>query len=136
LTAAPLSPGNCSNLRPTGSLEIRSSTTRVPPPSPRVLPPSLTCPVGTAAPGRQVIGIAVSHLQLAASPPVTRTQVQVSFNNGKTWQNAAVHRSGPARFRATFTAPPSHDVSLRVVAPDATGNSIAETIRAGYQTSA
>jgi hypothetical protein len=60
----------------------------------------------------------------------------VSFDNGKTWHNAAVGRLGPPQFRATFTAPASHGVSLRVVARDAAGNGIAETIRDGYQTSA
>jgi hypothetical protein len=79
---------------------------------------------------------ATSHLQLAPSPPVTHARLQVSFNNGKTWQNAVVHRSGPAQFRATFTARPSQDVSLRVVARDAASSSVAETIRDGYQTSA
>jgi hypothetical protein len=91
---------------------------------------------GTAAPGRQAIGITVSHLQLAASPPVTHTQVQVSFDNGKTWHNAAVRQLGPAQFSATFTAPASHSVSLRVIARDAAGNGVTETISRGYRTSA
>jgi hypothetical protein len=91
---------------------------------------------GAACPGRQAIAITAGHIQLAPSIPVTRLQVQVSLNGGKTWQQAQVRPAGPDRFGATFTARPSALVSLRVTAMDAVGNSLTETILNAYGTSA
>lgn len=91
---------------------------------------------GTASSGHQAVTITASHIQLAPTIPVTHLQVQVSFNGGKTWQQAAVRPAGHDRFGATFTAPGSAQVSLRVTATDGAGDSLAETILQAYQTSA
>ena len=91
---------------------------------------------GAACPGRQVIAITAGHIQLAPSIPVTRLQVQVSLNGGKTWQRAQVRPASPDRFGTTFTAGRSALVSLRVTAMDSAGNGLTETILNAYATSA
>ena len=91
---------------------------------------------GAACPGRQAIIITAGHIQLAPSIPITRLQVQVSLNGGKTWRQAQVRPAGPDRFGAAFTAGPSALVSLRVTAIDTAGNSLTETILNAYRTSA
>jgi hypothetical protein len=91
---------------------------------------------GAACPGRQAITITAGHIQLAPSAPITRLQAQVSLNGGKTWRQAQVRHAGQDRFAATFTAPPSALVSLRVTATDTAGNGLTETIVNAYQTSA
>lgn len=91
---------------------------------------------GTAPGGRQVLDLTADHLQLAAQSRITRAEVRVSVNGGRTWQRAAVLATGPGRFRAMFTAPRAHDVTLQVIARDAAGDSVTETIRGAYRTSA
>jgi hypothetical protein len=87
---------------------------------------------GSAPPGRQAIGISVGHIQLARIAPVTGARVQVSFNDGKTWQATSVTAAGGGRFRAAFSAPAGAFVTLRVTATDAAGGSIRETILRAY----
>jgi hypothetical protein len=89
---------------------------------------------GAAKPGNQAITITAGHIQLAPQVPVTQAGVQVSFDGGKTWQPAQVRPLGSGRFRATFTAPPSAEVSLRSTADDLAGNGLTETILNAYQT--
>ena len=71
--------------------------------------------------------------------PVAHAQLQVSFNNGTSWQPAALARTCHGqvctnRFRATYTAPAAAQVSLRVTARDTHGASVTETILGAYQT--
>jgi hypothetical protein len=87
---------------------------------------------GSAPPGRQAIGINVGHIQLARTVPVTGARVQVSFNDGRTWQATPVTAAGGGRFRAVFNAPAGAFVTLRVTATDAAGGSIRETILRAY----
>jgi hypothetical protein len=89
---------------------------------------------GTTAPGPQSLGITVSHLAEAAQSRITGAQVQVSYDNGATWQAAKVTRTGPAQFTAAYTAPASADVTLRVTTRDASGATLNETITRAYQT--
>lgn len=89
---------------------------------------------GAAPAGRQVLDLTAGHLQLAARSRITRAGVRVSVNGGRTWQRAAVRQAGPGRFRALFTAPRAHEVTLQVTARDATGATITETIRGAYRT--
>ena len=91
---------------------------------------------GSTRPGRQAVTVTAGHIQLAPQVPVTQAGVQVSFDGGKTWHPAQVRALGGGRFRATFTAPPSAQVSLRSTARDSAGNGLAETILGAYQTSA
>jgi hypothetical protein len=93
-------------------------------------------PDGSTGPGPQAVTIAAAHIQLAPQVPVSQAGVQVSFDGGTTWQPAQVRALGGGRFRATFTAPPSAQVSLRSTARDSAGNGLAETILGAYQTSA
>jgi hypothetical protein len=89
---------------------------------------------GAAAAGPQAITVTAGHIQLAASPAITRALAQVSLNDGKSWQRARVRTAGGGRFRVTFTAPRSAQVSPRITAADATGNTLTETILRAYRT--
>ena len=89
-------------------------------------------PSGTTTPGRQQISLTVDHLAEAPSSPITSAGAQVSFNGGRTWQQASVQRDGPARFSVAFTGNPSL-VTLRVTARDAAGDTITETLPGAYR---
>jgi hypothetical protein len=91
---------------------------------------------GGTGPGPQTITVTAGHIQLAPQIPVSQAGVQVSFDGGKTWQPAQVRALGGGRFRATFAAPPSAQVSLRSTAGDSAGDGLTETILNAYQTSA
>jgi len=91
---------------------------------------------GKAKPGSQSLDLFAGHLQAATQAAITSAQVQVSFDDGATWQPASVTPAGAGHYQATFTAPPSSFVTLRVTAQDAAGGEITETILRGYQTSA
>ena len=60
----------------------------------------------------------------------------MSFDDGATWQPASVTPAGAGHYQATFRAPPSSFVTLRVTAQDAAGGEVTETVLRGYQTSA
>ena len=91
---------------------------------------------GVTKPGHQAITITAGHIQLAPRTTVSGATVQVSFNGGKTWTRAHVQPLGGGRFRVTFTAPASAQLSLRSTARDAAGDSLTETILSAYRTSA
>jgi hypothetical protein len=91
---------------------------------------------GHARPGAGALTVTVTHLQQAPPSRVAVAQVQVSFDGGKTWQQAQVRRLGAATFRAGFTAPSASTVSLRLTARDTTGATVTETVLGAYQTSA
>ena len=90
---------------------------------------------GSAPTGRQVLHLAVGHLQLAKAAPVTGARVQVSVDDGKTWHNATV--SGRAgQYTAVYSVPAGSYVTLRTSASDAAGGQITETITRAYQVAA
>ena len=94
---------------------------------------------GSTPAGPQSLGIAINHLPRSTPYPVTHAQLQVSFNNGTSWQPAALARICHGQvctnqFRATYTAPAGAQVSLRVTARDTHGASVTETILGAYQT--
>jgi hypothetical protein len=91
---------------------------------------------GATKPGHQAITITAGHIQLAPRIPVTKAGVQVSVNGGKTWKQANVAALGGGRFKVTFTAPASAQVSLRSTAHDPAGDGLTETILSAYQTAA
>jgi hypothetical protein len=93
-------------------------------------------PLGTARPGKQVLGVTVSHLQEIARFPVTSARAQVSYDDGATWQPVTLIHTGSGQFRASYPAPASTAVSLRVTARDTRGATITETILGAYRTSA
>jgi hypothetical protein len=90
---------------------------------------------GATAPGRQVIGLAVGHLQLGGHAAITGATVRASLDGGRTWRRATVTRAGAGRFTVSFTAPAGAEVTLRTQATDAAGGSIAETIQDAYRVS-
>jgi hypothetical protein len=95
---------------------------------------------GSAPSGAQSLVIAVNHLPGSTPYPVAHAGLQVSFDNGTTWQPATLGRICHAqvcanRFRAGYTAPAGAQVSLRVTAEDTHGASVTETILGAYQTS-
>jgi len=91
---------------------------------------------GTAPAGRQVVDMTVGHLQQAARSRITRAEVRVSVNGGRTWQRAKISRAGSGRFHAVFAAPRAHEVTLQVTARDSAGATVTDTIRGAYRTSA
>ena len=94
---------------------------------------------GSAPAGPQSLGIAISHPPKSMPYPVAHAQLQVSFNNGTSWQPAVLARICHGQvctnqFRASYTAPAGAQVSLRVTARDTHGASVTETILDAYQT--
>ena len=95
---------------------------------------------GSTPAGPQSLGIAVNHLPDSTPYPVTHATLQVSFDNGTTWQPATLARICHGQtctntYRASYTAPAGAQVSLRVTARDTHGGSVTETILGAYQTS-
>jgi hypothetical protein len=93
---------------------------------------------GSTAAGPQSLGLAINHLPASPPYPVTQAKVQVSFDNGTTWQPATLaricHRQVCTnQYRATYTAPAGAQVSLRVTARDTLGATVTETILGAYQ---
>jgi hypothetical protein len=87
---------------------------------------------GQVPAGRVVVGLTVGHLQLVKPIAVTRAALSVSFDGGKTWQQARVTgRNGS--YQAVFTAPAGAYVMTRTSAQDAAGGSVTETITRAFQ---
>jgi hypothetical protein len=94
---------------------------------------------GSTPAGPQSLGIAINHLPRFTPYPVTHAQLQVSFNNGTSWQPTTLARNCHGQvctndYRASYTAPAAAQVSLRVTARDTHGATITETILDAYQT--
>jgi hypothetical protein len=90
---------------------------------------------GSAAPGAQVLDFSAGRLPLARPAKITSAKVQVSFDNGTTWQDAAVASLGAGNYRATYAAPAGSYVTIRTTATDS-GGSVTETITRAYRISA
>jgi hypothetical protein len=94
---------------------------------------------GTTPSGPQALGIAINHLPDSTPYPVARAQLEVSFNDGTSWQSATLARVCHGQvctnqYRASYTAPAGAQVSLRVSARDIHGAAVTETILSAYQT--
>ena len=87
---------------------------------------------GLTSPGQQLIDVTASHVEPAAATPVRSLTAQFSVNDGRTWIPATVARAHGGRFRVSFSASAGAQVSLRVVAADQAGGTIAETITRAY----
>jgi hypothetical protein len=72
--------------------------------------------------------------QLGTASKITNATLQVSYDNGKTWHNAGLTRTGASQFHGSYTAPAATGVSLRGTARDAQGATVTETILGAYQT--
>ncbi|MGW0583279.1 peptidase S8, partial [Streptomyces sp. NPDC002920] len=70
------------------------------------------------------------------SPRGVRTRVETSYDDGRTWQRAQVRVRAHDEFQATVTRPSAArgdtPVTLRVIAEDATGNSVRQTVRRAF----
>ncbi len=64
-------------------------------------------------------------------PTVTKLEIQVSGDEGKTWKAAAVVRSG-AGYKAIFVTPKGGSVSLKAQVADAAGNTTDQTVIGAY----
>jgi hypothetical protein len=90
---------------------------------------------GAVRAGRQVITLAVGHLQPAAATRITRAAMSVSFDGGRTWHRAQVTgRDG--RYTVAFTAPAGALVTLRTSAADTAGGTVTQTIAGAYRIAA
>ena len=87
---------------------------------------------GLAPSGAQVIDLSVGHVQLGGTAAITGAAAQVSYNDGDSWQPAAVTAQGGGDFHVAYSAPGGVDVTLRVSATDSAGGSIRETILRAY----
>jgi len=89
---------------------------------------------GSVPAGPQAVTIDVTHFQPSTSTAkMTGAHVRVSFDNGTTWQVAAVTRHGPGRFLATFTAPrTARFVALMVTTADGGGSAVQEILWRAY----
>jgi len=87
----------------------------------------------TAPAGRTLaVPIEVQSQPAATTPVSVRSlSVQVSYDDGVTWQDVTVSRSG-ARAVAVIMSPASGFVSLRATATNSAGNSVTETIIRAY----
>jgi hypothetical protein len=87
----------------------------------------------SAPPGRQTYKLLVDGQPFAPAPEVTGLRVDVSTDDGATWEPARVKDHGGGVFKAITTNPDSGYVSLRVSATAADGSTVEEEIIRAYQ---
>lgn len=85
--------------------------------------------------GRHTVRLDVTREQYATNPPVTGATLQVSYDDGKSWQG--LHLTGAkGAYRAAYSVPASASggtVSFRLSAWDAQGNRIDQVLPHAYQ---
>ncbi|TCC58641.1 hypothetical protein E0H73_25300 [Kribbella pittospori] len=88
----------------------------------------------TARLGQRVsLNLAVGHQPGATAGPIRDLTVQISSDNGATWQPASV-RNHHGSYQATYTHPQKgQSVSLKVQATDTDGNAITQTLTNAYR---
>ena len=86
-----------------------------------------------AGPARQVINLAVGHLQLARGRDHRGRARGCPSTTGRPGAGCRSTALGGGHFRIAFSAPAGVDVTLRVTAADAAGGSIRETILRAYE---
>jgi subtilisin family serine protease len=70
--------------------------------------------------------------QAAGAVAVRKLAVDVSYDDGRTWQAATVKRSGP-RWTATVRHPAGGHAALRATVTDTQGNTLEQTVLRAYQ---
>ncbi|MFC4022053.1 S8 family serine peptidase [Micromonospora sp. GCM10011542] len=87
------------------------------------------------APAGQLFAIPVSlDRQVGAAPGKTRSlTVEASFDDGKTWQQLTVRRSGEKAVAWVHNPTGTGFVSLRAAAADTSGNTVKQTIIRAYR---
>ncbi|MFC9959968.1 S8 family serine peptidase [Streptomyces nigra] len=88
-------------------------------------------------PGRtHTVGVSVRAQDGLAAPRGVSVQVEVSYDDGRTWSRAGVKSRGHNAFAATVTKPSRiHGdafVTLRVTARDTAGTSVRQTVKRAY----
>ncbi|MGY6653598.1 hypothetical protein ACXIZN_15630 [Amycolatopsis sp. TRM77291] len=89
-----------------------------------------TLPVGLAQ-----AGVTFGHAPNSPKSPITKAAAEVSFDGGKSWRKTVMIPIGQDRYTAYWINPWSaqgQDVSLRLSATDAAGNSITQSITSAY----
>ena len=77
--------------------------------------------------------LSATHQQGSVAPPVRRMDVEVSYDDGATWQEATV-AGGSGEFVASYRHPAAGDfVSLRVHARDGVGGRLDQTLIRAYR---
>jgi hypothetical protein len=83
--------------------------------------------------GRFEFPVTVQTAFLAPTEPIVSLQVSASFDDGGSWQQVAVRRTGANTFMAAVDQPSSGFVTLRSTAIDAAGNKVVQTIKRAYE---
>jgi hypothetical protein len=82
----------------------------------------------------QVLNLGVGHVSYdgqGSRAPIKTASVQVSFDAGTTWQQAAV-AGAAGNYVALWPNKPGTSPSIRVTATDANGGAITQTITNAY----
>jgi hypothetical protein len=85
--------------------------------------------------GQHTIRFAVHRQQGSPAAVLNNVRLQVSYNDGATWSNQSLSNLGGGNYSATLNHPANparQNVSLRIVASDAGGSSISQTIIRAY----
>ena len=85
--------------------------------------------------GQHTIHFGVHRQAGSGSSPLTNVRLQVSYNDGATWSNESLSNLGGGNYSASLNHPANparQNVSLRIVASDAGGSSINQTIIRAY----
>lgn len=77
--------------------------------------------------------INVHHSQGAAQTGIASVSVQVSFDDGQTWQQAAVTTTNAGQYQVSYTNPSgAPSASIRLTARDAQGSTLSQVIHQAY----
>jgi len=80
------------------------------------------------------LDLAVNHQPGATAGPVSTVTVQVSSDDGATWQTAPVRKLHDGRYQATYTHPQKGQyISLKLHATDTDGNTTDQTLIRSYR---
>ena len=80
-----------------------------------------------------VLPVIVDGVPGQAPPSVKKLEIQVSGDDGKTWQKAAVAPTGRGAYKAIFATPKdAKTVSLKAHLVDAQGNVTDQTVIGAY----
>lgn len=80
----------------------------------------------------QIIPITIDREDGVAAAPMTHLSVDVSTNDGNSWEPPAALQRGGEQWLVTVTNPPHGHVSLHLKATDAAGTSLDQTIIRAY----
>ncbi len=83
---------------------------------------------------RVSLDLGVAHQPGSSAGPIRTVSVQVSFDDGATWQNTSVDKRRDGHYTATFSHPDKGEfASLKVFAADTDGNTTDQTLSRAYR---